>query len=147
MNLLKNIKLTRVMNDVVAGTTEQKSSVIDMQGYDGVIFVLLVGDITSTCVLTATVNQNTANSTSSPSPTAIANAVVGPITAGASDNDNGVYVIDVYRPVDRYVFLDITRTTANAVIDGVIAIQYCGIHKPTTQDATTILKSVFAVGS
>ena len=68
MNLSKAIKITRVANSAAAATTEVLSSVLDMQGYDGVMFIALLGDITATSVLTLTAKGNSANSTSSPSP-------------------------------------------------------------------------------
>jgi len=39
-------------------------------------------------------------------------------------------VLDVYRPAKRYVRPVVLRATANAVIDGVIAIQYKGGKLP-----------------
>ena len=38
-NLLKGIKVTRVMNAVAAGTSNQNGSTLDMSGWDGVLFV------------------------------------------------------------------------------------------------------------
>jgi hypothetical protein len=42
----------------------------------------------------------------------------------------------VFRPAERYVRAVVTRGTADAVIDGVIAIQYGARVLPATQDAT-----------
>jgi hypothetical protein len=42
----------------------------------------------------------------------------------------------VVRPSKRYVFANLTRTTANATIDGIIAIQYRTRNLPVTQPAT-----------
>ncbi|MCU9611823.1 hypothetical protein OEK97_28360, partial [Escherichia coli] len=68
MNLNKAIKITRAANSSAAAQTEVLTSVLDMQGYDGVMFVALLGDVTATSVLTLTAKGNTASSTSSPSP-------------------------------------------------------------------------------
>lgn len=145
MNFLKDCKVTRVLNDAVAGTSDQTTTVIDMQGFDSVAFLLGLGDITSTCVLTLTVKTNTANSTSSPTPVAVTGGVVGPITAGATDNDNGTYIVEVMRPTARYVFAVLNRTTANAVVDGIWAIQFNAKTLPVTQDATTVLQTALAL--
>lgn len=136
MSVLKDIAISRVMNEVVAGQTEQKSSVVDCQDYDGICFIVLLGAVTDTCVLTATAYENTASSTSSPTPTALTPAA-GPVTAASSSDL--MMVVDVYRPQQRYVFLDLTRTTANAVISGVIALRYRGRVRPV--DATALLAS------
>lgn len=143
MNLSKAIKITRVANSAAAATTEVLSSVLDMQGYDGVMFIALLGDITATSVLTLTAKGNSANSTSSPTP--VAQIATAAFTAAASDADNKVLMVDVVDPALRYVFASLTRTVANAVVDGIIAIQYMADQRPTTQDAT-VLASAFGVG-
>lgn len=145
MNFIKDCKVTRVLNSVAAGTTDQTTSVVDMQGFDSVAFLLGLGDITSGSVLTLTVKTNTANSTSSPTPVAVTGGVTGPITAGATDNDNGTYIVDVCRPLARYVFAVLNRTTQNAAVDGIWAIQYNARNLPVTQDATTVLQTALAL--
>lgn len=143
MNLSKEVKITRVANAAVAAQTEVLSSVLDMQGFDGVMFIALLGDITATSVLTLTAKGNSANSTSSPTP--VTQAATAAFTAGASDADNKVLVVDVVDPALRYVFASLTRTTANAVVDGIIAIQYMADQRPTIQDAS-VLASAFGLG-
>ncbi len=136
MSLLKNIKVTPVAASAVAAQTEVLTSVLDMSGFDGVMFIALMGDVTATSVLTLTAKGNSASSTSSPTPvTQIATAA---FTAGASDADDKALVVDVYDPMLRYAFASLTRTTANAVVNGIIAIQYTAEYKPTTQAATVI---------
>jgi len=53
--------------------------------------------------------------------------------------------LDVYKPALQYIFASLTRTTANAVVGGIIAIQYKAGNKPTTQDAT-VIASNFGLG-
>jgi hypothetical protein len=57
-------------------------------------------------------------------------------TALADTDGNKCLVTDVFRPQKRYVRAVVTRGTANAVIDGVIALQYSSRVKPTTNDTT-----------
>lgn len=141
-SLLKNVKVTPVAASAVAAQTEVLSSVLDMTGFDGVMFIALLGDVTATSVLTLTAKGNTASSTSSPTPvTQIATAA---FTAGASDADDKALVVDVYDPAMRYVFASLTRTVANAVVNGIIAIQYKAEYRPTTQAATVIASAMGA---
>jgi hypothetical protein len=132
--LSQQVKIDRVANAAAAAQTGVDTSVLDMTGYDGVLFLASLGDVSDTSVLTLTVKENTANSTSSPTPTTITNgtasAVAGPFTAGASDYDNKDIAVDVYRPTKRYVFATLTRTTANAVVNGIYAIRYRGRELP-----------------
>lgn len=140
MSLLKNIKVTPVAASAVAAQTEVLTSVLDMSGFDGVMFIALLGDVTATSVLTLTAKGNSASSTSSPTPvTQIATAA---FTAGASDADDKALVVDVYDPMLRYVFASLTRTTANAVVNGIVAIQYTAEFRPTTQAATVIASAM-----
>lgn len=141
MNLSKDVKITVVSGAASAATTAITSSVLDMQGFTGVMFVALMGDVTATSVLTLTAKGNTANSTSSPSPVTQAAAT---FTAGASDADSKVLMVDVYDAQMRYMFAELTRTTANAIVGGIIAIQYGPDSKPTAQDASVIASSIAA---
>lgn len=147
LSLLKDCLITRVLNAVAAGTSDQDGTVLDMAGYDGVLFVAALGDVTSTSVLELQVFGNTANSTSSPSPVELTADSAGPTTAGASDNDNKLYVVDVVRPAYRYVFPRVKRGTANAVIDGVLAVQYRSRSVPITQGSTVSASALLAPGA
>lgn len=143
-NFIKDFKISRVANDAVAGTSDVTSSVLDMTGYDSVVFIALLGDVTSGSVITLTAKENTANSTSSPTPTAITGGATGAITAGAADTDNKLLVSDIMRPDMRYVFCVLSRTTQNAVVDGILAVQYNSKAVPVTQPSD-IAASVFAM--
>ena len=57
-------------------------------------------------------------------------------TALADADGNKCLVTDVFRPQKRYVRPVVTRGTANAVIDGVIALQYSARTEPVANDAT-----------
>lgn len=141
-NLLTECLITRVTNDAVAGTSDADSTVLDMTGYDGVLFVALFGDITTTAVIQLVAYENTASSTSSPAPTLVTGGATAPLTCGATAQDNGMLVVDVIRPSMRYVFARVHRTTANAVIDGVLAIQYRGKTPPPITQGATVLASI-----
>lgn len=142
MQLSKNIKVSVVSGAAGAATTEIVSSVLDMQGYDGVIFIALLGDVTDTSVLTLTAKGNSANSTSSPTPVSQASAT---FTAGATNADSKALMVDVADPAMRYAFASLTRTTANAIVGGIIAIQYGAEYRPTAQDAS-VIASAAALG-
>lgn len=143
MNLSKDVKITVVAAAATAAQTAVTSDVLDMSGYDGVMFIALTGDVTATSVLTLTAKANSANSTSSPTP--VTQKATDAFTAGASDADSKALVVDVYRPTLRYVFAELTRTTANAVVGGIVAIQYSAANKPTSQ-AASVIASAFGLG-
>ena len=143
MNLSKDIKVTVVEAAAAAGQTELVTDVLDMTGYEGVMFLALTGDVTATSVLTLTVKGNSANSVTTPTP--VTQKATDAFTAGAATADSKVLLVDVYKPALRYVFGSLTRTTADAIVGGIIAIQYNAKTKPTTQDAS-VIASAFGLG-
>lgn len=142
-NLSKGIKVTVVEAAAAAAQTELVTDVLDMSGYEGVIFMALTGDVTTASVLTLTVKANSANSVSSPTP--ITQKASDAFTADGTSADSKLIMVDVYRPPLRYVFGSLTRTTADAIVGGIIAIQYGAGLKPTTQ-AASVIASAFGVG-
>ena len=129
-------KLVRVMNAVAAGTSDQNSSSVDMAqdaGFRGVRFMALFGTLTATQVTQIKVQGSDDNSSWSD----LTGTNVGPM---ADADSNKMLVVDVYRPVHRYVRCVVDRGTANAVIDGVVAELYdpnaCATSTDTTVSAT-----------
>lgn len=141
--LLYDCVISRAKASVAAGTSDQDTAVYDMNGFDGILFILATGDVTNTCVLSLHAYENTASSTSSPSPTEVGSVGTGDRTCGATDTDNLVAALDVkgVSLTKRYVFCRVKRGTANAVIDGVIAIQYRARKLPITASADLVLSA------
>ena len=142
MILNEEISIERVMNAVAAGTSAQKASITDTAGYDGVMFALLLGDVTDTSVVTLKAAVDDVNNTAGMALLAGAGATK---TADATSADNKILVIDVPNPRERYVEAQVTRATANAVIDGMIAIKYKARSKPTTHGANVVSAFEYAV--
>ncbi len=140
LNMLTDCKITRVENAAAAAQTEVVTDVLDNEGFDGVLYIVAAGEVTDGSVVTCTAKENTANSTSSPTPTAVTGGATAAHTAASNDADNKLFVVDVRRPTKRYQFLSVTRTTQNAVIDSIVAIQYRARSLPVTQ-GSTIVKS------
>lgn len=125
-----------------AATTDLDGTVIDLAqdgGYDGVLFVAQLGDVTATSVLELQCQGSAAANGSSPS----TEATTGTFTADATSADNKLLVLDVSRAANRYVFSRLKRGTANAVVNSVLAILYKGKVGPVVQDAQ-VIKSAFA---
>lgn len=131
-------KVIRVMAGVVAGTSDQTSSAIDVAGYDGVKIYTLFGAITSGAVTSVKVQQSSDNG----SVDTYADLEGSSITV-ADDDDDQVVVHDIYRPRERYLKVVIDRGTQNAVIDGIIAVLYGARKLPPTNDATTVVSREF----
>lgn len=145
-------KFTLAKDLVADGTAEVLTAVHDMEGFDELTFVVDLGDIDAAAVLTFAVKENTASSTSSPTPTAVALTSVsaGALTSGnlvvteSSGNlDDKLIVLTVARSTitKRYVFLSITATVESFEIDSILAIQRLARTLPVTQSS-----DVYAVG-
>lgn len=131
-SMIKDCKITRVSNSVSAGTTDPDSDRVDMTGFDSVMFVWVLGDVTSGAVLQAVAKSNAADSTSGSTTEKSGTSV----TAGASDYDNKLLIVDLHRPTLRYAYSTLVRDTQNAVVDGCVAIQYNAKSMPVTQGST-----------
>jgi len=124
------IKTTRVSNAVAAGTSDIDSSSVDMRGYEGVRFTVLFGTITAAAVTSIKAARSTDDSAF--------NDLLGTAITVADDDDNKAFVLDVWRPGERYVRCTVDRATQNAVVDGIIAEQYGPRVLAPTNDATTV---------
>lgn len=138
LNMIYDAKFERVSNSVVAGTTDVQTSIVDMQGYTSIAFLVLLGTVTAGGQVTLTAKSNSANALTG------ADLLAATTTIVNTDNSNKALLVDVNKPTQQYVFLDMARATANVVIDGVIAILYNAIEHPVTQD-TSVAASAFVV--
>jgi len=138
VNLLPNINVIKVMDAVAAGTGDtQDTTEIDMAGYDGCVFIASVGTLTATAVTDFRLRDATSSGGSYAD-------IAGSKLSWADTADNTINVIDIYRPLERYLKGRITRATANAVINGVYAIQYRGQKLPVTLGATVTAHATLA---
>lgn len=131
---LEGCRISRVLNAVAAGTSAQTSSPVDMAAdgsYDGVIFIALFGALTATQV-TSLKAQQSSDDGAADAYSDLADSLVGPLQDADS---NKALAVDIYRPQKRYLKAVIGRGTANAVIDGMLAIQYRGRKCPVSQAA------------
>ena len=128
--LSEDVKITRVLANVADGQTDSNTSSVDMTGFDGVLFLITIGTITGSGTSTWTVEQSSDDSTF--------NAVSGAeVDATGSAESDTVLILDVKRPLDRYVHVAYVRATANSEIDGVVALQYGARSKASAVSGLT----------
>ena len=138
MNLLNDVKITPVLGYYAAGQTERKATtIIDMAGYEGCMFLFLFGTLLETAVLNCWLYGNTTSATGG---TKLTTATVAhTVTAANALLAKSAIAIDVYQPdpgLYRYLEASIDPDTANAEILGIVALQYNGKLKP---EAVTVL--------
>jgi hypothetical protein len=130
MELSSQILVVRLSNGVVAGTSEIDSSTLDTAGYDGAVIVTAFGAITAGSVVAVKLQDG---ATTSPT-----TDVLGSSQAVADTDDNKQVLHDIYRPRNRYLRVVVTRTSQNAVLDGIWAILYRGRKEPIAVDTTSV---------
>jgi hypothetical protein len=96
------------------------------------MFVALLGTLTASQVTQMKAQQSSDDGSSD----AFADLTGTQTTAMDDADDNKMIVLDVYRPRERYVRCVLERGTANAVIDGIVAIPYGPRKKPTSDHST-----------
>lgn len=144
--LLKNCAFEYIGIEAVAGTSTLTSDyAVDTQGYDGVVIIALTGAATSGTVPLLTVLGVATNVVTGG--TAITGATATYTSLSATDADNKMLIVDVYRPTARYVYCTLARATQNVVCNGIIAIKYNGREAPVTQSASHVIASTSVVGS
>lgn len=126
------VKMTRVMNSVAAGVTNQTSTTIDMQGFEGVQFLTSLGAITAGAITGVKIQQGNMADGSD------AQDLAGTNISVPDTSSNKSVISDLFKPTKRYVRVVVTRATQNSVIDGVVAQQYGGRIFPTVNDAATV---------
>jgi len=137
--LTEAVKTIRIENAAVAGTTDVVGDTIDMQGFDSIRCIALLGTLTTTHVTTLkAASGDLANGSD-------AVQITGAVTAAAADGDsNHLLILDVVKPVHRYVTFTLDRGTANAVLDGMIVEQYNASDMPTAIDGTVTAQKIIA---
>jgi len=131
---LENLKITPVLGYFAAGTTKRTSTIIDMDGWDGVIFAAILGTTIEAGTVDVFVEQDVANATTNMARLATTTVYTVPATPAALT----AIEVDVYKPRERYLQANITPAAQNAVICGMVAIQYKGHSCPVTQAASVV---------
>lgn len=134
MNLGKNVKITKVLATTATGTTTINTSIVDMQGYDGVVFLASLGSAANNNGIKA--QQGQASN--------MADAADLASSQQLSDGTQTDLVLELYQPQERYVRASIVRGTTTT-IEAAWAIQYCGAKMPisnvTAAQAAKLLAS------
>ena len=126
MNLSKNVKVTPVLAYAGATTGTVNGTEIDMQGFEGVMFVG-GGFGTANAGNYYKVQQDTA--------TGMATAAdLEGTKLAPGDNDDDI-CIDIYRPQERFVRI-VKVIGSSSASDPVYAIQYGAKKAPTTNAST-----------
>jgi hypothetical protein len=142
-NLMKDVKVTQVLGYYAAGTTKRTSDIVDMSGYDGVLFIAGLGTIIEAGTIDVFVESDSANATTYMEE--LAGTAAYTVTAAAAALTKSCILVDVYKPRERYLQCNITPAGQNAVILGIVAIRYNGRVQPELNTTPYPLKATALV--
>ena len=119
MNLSQNVKIRKVKAYSGAATSAVTSDEVDMLGYDGVVFLTTIAVANAGNYVKA--QQDTVTGMGS------AADLLGTKIVPTANNEP--VWLDIYKPLERFLCLVVTRTSSSACGE-IYAIQYCGRIKP-----------------
>lgn len=130
MYVTEEVKLVQAITIAAgaAAATDLNGTIIDMAGYDNILFVVQFGPIVSGAATSIKVQQDTD----------VAGGTMADLTGSAQtvadDADNTVFYVDVRRPAERYVRVVVLRATQAATCSA-MAYLYRGGNRPPTHGA------------
>lgn len=118
LSLLRESQRHRIMAPFGAGTTTRKSSGVDCNGFDTVLFIAGIGTITSggSCIMTIEGADEDVDASYA--------ALDGVSKTILDGDDDHLMCLEVVRPIHRYNRMVLDPETANVVIDLGIAILF-----------------------
>lgn len=124
MNLIKNCLVTKVVTATTGGLGLTDGSVLDMSGYEGVLFVANI--IAS--------NTSTANGIHLQSGSSSGGGDDIDVTDSQITSSGTVVLLDVYKPTKRYLTGVLEQSSGSTGSNSLTAIQYGARVLPTSQN-------------
>lgn len=141
--LTNRVCTKRSANSTAAGTTTLTQTTVSMRqggiSYQGVRCIVLLGDVTATALAHLKAYQG---KDSGGSDKAALAGTAAQAAAGASDQDNKLLILDVYKPMEPYITFELVRGTANIVVDAILLEFYDAREEPITEDATVFSETL-----
>jgi len=124
MNLSKSVQI-RTALDHAEASADRNGAEFDMQGFEGVLMVVKFGDIAVGATTNIHAEQDSATGMAS------AADLEGTGITVAADDDNQIFIIDLYRPQERYVRVVVDKDGSNNTEEMAFYIGYGARKFPT----------------
>jgi hypothetical protein len=128
-NLGKNVKISTAL-DYASGTADRNGATLDMAGWDGVLMIVKFVTIAAGAATSIKAQQGAVSNLSD------AADLAGTGITVAADDDNQIFVLDIFQPAERYVRVVVDKDAANATAEDAIYIQYAGRTVPFDNNQT-----------
>lgn len=130
--LSEKIKVVSAL-DYASGTVSRNGAALDTQGWNGVLAIYKFGAIASSAVTSIKWQQGEASNLSDGAD------LLGTGIAVAADDDNQIFVGDLFMPNERYVRTVITKDGANASAESAVYVLYGPKNVPNTLSVTDLV--------
>lgn len=114
-----DLKITTAL-DYASGTADRTGATLDMSGYQGVLMVVKLATVAAGGTNSIKAQSGAASDLSD------AADLLGTAQTIADDDDNQIFVINLYQPQERYVRLYVDKDATNACAESALYIQYGG---------------------
>jgi hypothetical protein len=132
MKGITDVKITTAL-DYVSGTADRNGAILDMADYRGVLMIVKFATIAPGATTSVKAQQDTAVGGGT-----MADLLGTGITV-VDDDDNQIFVIDLYEPAERYVRLVVDKDAANATGESAVYVQYGSRKRPVTNTVTDLV--------
>lgn len=127
-----DIKIVSAL-DYASGSADRNGATLDMAGYDGVLMIVKLAAVATGGVNSIKAQQGSASDLSD------AADLAGSKLTVADDDDNQIFVIDLFRPQKRYVRLLVDKDATNACAESAIYIQYGAKQRAIALNVTDLV--------
>jgi len=136
MNLLSDCRFQKVSNGAADGQGTTTSDEVDMAGFDSVAFIVSIGAITATGTVTVHAEQDVITGMGG------AADLAGSAQAYTAADSNKLLILEINRPLERFVRCICVRAVANAVLNGIYAVKRQSKNRPVTQCPTVVASKI-----
>lgn len=140
MNLGRNVKVKRLKSFQSAAQTTVTSVEVDTSNYEGALFIVEMGAIDGSAATTTYVRSAAATGMGS------AAELEGTIITIADTDDDKILLMDVYRPLEPFLDVIVTRSTSNSEVEGISVLLYGPRKAPPTHDSGTVANATYVAG-
>lgn len=140
MNLGRNVKIKRLKSFQSAAQSDVTSTEVDVSNFEGALFTVAMGAIDGSAETTCFVRSAAATGMAS------AAELEGTIITIADDDDDKIFVMDVYRPLEPFLDVKVTRATSNSEVENIQVELYGPRKAPTTHDSGTVADATYVAG-
>lgn len=127
---ITEFKWTVALALVAAAAADRNGAALDMMNFRGVLMVVTFGAVAAGATTSIKAQQGAASNLSD------AADLEGTGITVAADDDEQIFIIDLYEPAERYVRVVVDKDTSNNTQEIANYIQYGARVRPTTPAVT-----------